>query len=113
MSYNEKSADEFERQLAQNLRNASPYIPDDGFTQALMLKLPQAKKAYRPSAPVLVMSGLVALLIFLLGLSTFIAPVIQWFSQMNLAAVIHLGLWMLAMMVAGVLGWLGRRLELL
>lgn len=113
MTHNEKSADDFERQLTQSLRNASPYIPDDGFALALMQKLPEARKNYTPSKPLLIIGSLIVLLVVMVGLSTFIEPVVQWIYTLKLAAVIHLGLWMLAIMIAGVLGWLGRRMELL
>ncbi|HEY6528038.1 MAG TPA: hypothetical protein VIZ65_05050 [Cellvibrionaceae bacterium] len=111
MANDKKLQDNFDRVLTQQLRNATPYIADAGFSEAVMQRLPQLNKASNFGVGLSVVGGLLAAVICIYALPALVAPVVFWANSLNLVGLIHLGLWSLVSILGAVVAWLSRQLD--
>lgn len=103
--------DKIELLLTQQLRNAAPYIDDDGFSAAVMRRLSNEKKPQDNSVWLILLAGLFGIIISAFALSAFAPAVVHWANMLNLAAIIQLGLWGSVLIIGVFAAWFLRQLD--
>jgi hypothetical protein len=103
--------DNFELLLTRQLRNATPYIDDDGFSTAVTQRLTKAKKPQGNSVWLILLAGIFGGIISVFALSAFAPAVVHWAGTLTLAAIIQLGLWGSVLIIGVFLAWFLRQLD--
>jgi hypothetical protein len=111
MTNDKKLQDNFDQILTQQLHNTTPYIADAGFSEAVMQRLPQLNKASNFGIGFSVAGVLLAVVICIYALPALVAPVVFWANSLNLAGVLHLGIWSSVLILGAVVAWLSRQLD--
>ncbi|MFO1370435.1 MAG: hypothetical protein U1F46_15695 [Marinagarivorans sp.] len=96
--------------LQQQLRNNSTYIADDGFSQAIIARLPR-----RRLIVVGAMGGLIAfvgiLIAALVAVPLVITPLVYWAAGLTLVSVFKMGLLMAGIILVVSALWMARQFD--
>ena len=103
--------EDFDAFLTEQLRNSSPYIADEGFTENVLRALPKNSLAGRAGRWLWIAAGIMAgsaaaPLIFTVG-----TDITQWINQLNTFQLLHLGLVASGITFGSAVLWLVRELD--
>lgn len=109
MSDEQTPAHLFDEVLKQQLHNSSTYIADEGFSAALMQRLP--RRRFRLGIMGWLAVSIGSLVGAFFAVPALLAPVFIWAAALNLASVVQIGLAMAAVTLVFAAGWMARQLD--
>lgn len=109
-------SDDFEKMLARQLRGASPYIPDDGFTDSVTAGL-LVSKPRRFKSPFLVLYALIAVvacvLIAQMPMLDIAHNVMAWVYQVDVASLVTGAVLYATALCVGAVLWAAKMLDII